>query len=232
MPLARRFARGLDRLALVAVKLVAPPLRGGDWFVGAARRKRAKGLNVNAGPAPFRPADRESGRRGRRPRGGPADLRAPSRARRPGSDKPWRRLVRVQLPNGTDSWAASIRRAQFAMNLITWAEPCLRHDLNLATAAMFAQCIAKHFPVLSAESKGAEESGFARAVPMIRIEQIINDLLSFDQQPLATWKDQVRWSTGPRPSDALPSRRVPSRHRYTSQRISNELSATARNSRS
>jgi hypothetical protein len=94
------------------------------------------------------------------------------------------------------------------MNLITWAEPCLRHDLNLATAAMFAQCIAKHFPVLSAESKGAEESGLAGAVPMIRIEQIINDLLSFDQQPLATWKDQVRWSTGPRPSDAMPSRRV------------------------
>jgi hypothetical protein len=31
---------------------------------------------------------------------------------------------------------------------------------------------------------------------MIRIEEIINDLLSFDQQPLSTWKGQVRWSTG------------------------------------
>jgi len=31
-------------------------------------------------------------------------------------------LVRVQLPNGADKWAATIRRLQFAMNLITWAE--------------------------------------------------------------------------------------------------------------
>jgi hypothetical protein len=81
------------------------------------------------------------------------------------------------------------------MNLITWAEACLRHYLNVAKAAMLAQCIAKHFPVLSAESKGAEESGLTGAVPMIRIEQIIDDLLSFDQQALSTWKGHVRWST-------------------------------------
>jgi hypothetical protein len=58
------------------------------------------------------------------------------------------------------------------MHLITWAKPRLRHHLNLATAAIFAQCIAKHSPVLSPESKGAEEPGLTGTVPMIWIEQI------------------------------------------------------------
>jgi hypothetical protein len=78
------------------------------------------------------------------------------------------------------------------MHLITLAEPCLRHYLYLATTAMFAQCIAKHFPVLSAESKGTEEPGLAGAIPMIKVEQIFDDLLSLEQQPLSIWKRHVR----------------------------------------
>src|SRR5271156_3338247 len=84
---------------------------------------------------------------------------------------------------------------------------------------MFAQCIAKHFPVLSAESEGAEKAGLTCAVAVIRIEQIIDDLLSFDQQPLSTRKNHVRCSTDPRPSNALPSGRARARRRHTSQRI-------------
>jgi len=43
---------------------------------------------------------------------------------------------------------------------------------------------------------------------VIRIEQIIDDLLSFDWQPLWTRKNHVRCSTDPRPSKALPSGRA------------------------
>jgi len=56
---------------------------------------------------------------------------------------------------------------------------------------MFTQCIAKHLPGLPAESEGAEEAGLTGAVAVIRIEQIIDDLLSFDQQPLSSRKDHV-----------------------------------------
>ena len=60
--------------------------------------------------------------------------------------------------------------------------------------------------------RGAEESGLTGTVPMIRIEQIIDDLLSFDQQAFSTWKGHVRSSTEPRPSDPNPSRRASFRH--------------------
>ena len=57
---------------------------------------------------------------------------------------------------------------------------------------MFTQCIAKHLPGIPAESEGAEETGLTRAVAVIQIEQIIEDLFSFDQQQLSSGKHHVR----------------------------------------
>lgn len=90
----------------------------------------------------------------------------------------------VYLPDSTYVRAPVFGHAKYTIDFITRAVAGVPHPSYLVALTVFAQRCCEHLPRVPTKSQSCKVAGLARAVTMVRIEQVASDLLLFDPSPM------------------------------------------------